>query len=528
MSASDKKKLRAAERAAKLTEKQLTEQKEAKKLKIMTTAFVVVLAVMVVFAAVVGVTKTIEGKGIREKNTVAVTVGEHEISNAELSYYYISGVNNFYAQYGGYASLMGLDVTKPLNEQYVDEEQTKTWADDFLNSAVESVKAVYAINDAANAAGFELSDAQKSEIEAVITNTKSTGMLYYGYPELEGYLKAMYGNGATEESYRNYVTMTYTADAYIASYTEGLTYEDAELRAAEAENFKAYSSYSYNTYYVNAANFEDLAAAEEAAKTLTAEGINTVEALDAAIAALSVNAESTTAASNASKEVLFANISATYKDWVTDDARKAGDITYIPYIYTSTDDSGNETSETRGFYVVLFNGSNDNNYGMSNVRHILVAFEGGTYDSTTGMTTYSDAEKLAAKMEAEKIYEEWKNGKADEPGFIVLANEKSDDGDGTTGGLYECINPTTSFVTNFKNWALAEHNVGDTEIIETEYGYHIMYFSGLTEQTYRDYMIETDLRNAESSEWYNALLEATTTEMGDTKYIRTDLVLSAN
>ena len=48
MSASSKKKLRAEENAAKLTEKQLSERKEAKKLRIYTIAFGVVLAVMIV------------------------------------------------------------------------------------------------------------------------------------------------------------------------------------------------------------------------------------------------------------------------------------------------------------------------------------------------------------------------------------------------------------------------------------------------------------------------------------------------
>ena len=528
MSASDKKKLRAAERAEKLAERQQVEQKEAKKLKIMTTVFVVVLAAMVVFAAVVGVTKTIEGKGIREKNTVALTVGDHEISNAEFNYYFVTAVENFYTNYGTYASLFGLDVTKPLNEQYVDEAQTTTWADDFMTSAIESAKAIYAMNDAAKADGFTLTEEQLAEVDMMMTNMQSTGLLYYGYPDLETYLKAMYGNGATEESFRNYLTMSYIAEEYMAAYNDNLVFDEAAIRAADAENPKTYNTYSFNSYYLNGANFESLEAAEEAAKTLTAKEIDTVEALDAAIAGLSVNAESTSAFSSSNEDIFFNNVSATYKDWVTADSRKAGDITYVPYIYTSTDENGTETSETRGYYVVLFNGSNDNKSGMSNVRHILVAFEGGTYDSTTGMTTYSDEEKLTAKMEAEKIYEEWKNGKANEASFAVLADEKSDDGDGTTGGLYEAINPSTNFVTNFKNWALAEHKVGDTEIIETEYGYHIMFFSGVTEQTYRDFMIETDLVSNATSEWYTALLEATPSELVDTQYIRTDLVLSAN
>lgn len=527
MSASDKKKLRAAERAEKLTEKQLAEQKEAKKLKIMTTAFVVVLALMVVFAAFTAVTKTIEGRGIREKNTVALTIGDHEISNAELNYYFIDSVNEFYSNYGAYASFFGLDTTKPLSEQIVDEATGKTWADDFMDAAVENAKAIYALNDAAAAAGFTLTEDQLKDVDTAMQNAQFTALYYYGYTNLQDYLKAMYGNGATEEGFRNYITMSYTADAYRSHYNDGLTYDDAAIRAAEAEDFNAYTSYSYNTYEVKVSSYEDAAAAEADAKILTAEEINSVEALNAAIAALPVNAEAT-AASIATNDVFAGSINSLYAEWVTDASRKAGDVNYFEKTSTSTDENGTETTKIDSYYVVMFTGSNDNNFGMSNVRHILVTPEGGTYDSATGLTNYTDEEKATAKAEAEALLNEWKSGDATEDSFAALANEKSDDGDGTTGGLYTEINPSTNFVTNFKNWALADHEVGDTEIVETEFGYHIMYYCGQTEQTYRDYMIENDLRNADLTEWYNNLMENVTSEVKDTKYISTDLVLSSN
>ena len=69
MSASSKKKLRKEQEAAKLTEKQLTEQKEAKKLKTYSTIFVVVIALMVVFAAYTAISNTISHSGIFERNT---------------------------------------------------------------------------------------------------------------------------------------------------------------------------------------------------------------------------------------------------------------------------------------------------------------------------------------------------------------------------------------------------------------------------------------------------------------------------
>ena len=540
MSASDKKKLRAAERAEKLTEKQLAEQKEAKKLKLYTRAFIVILALMVCFAVFTAVTKTIEGSGIREKNTVALTLDDHELSNAELNYFYIDSINSFYNNYGSYVALFGLDQTTALDEQIIDEATGKTWADYFIDSAVSSAKSVYALNDAAAAANYTLSEAEQAEIDAVMANAEMYAVLY-GYATLDDYLKAMYGRGADADGYRQYFEMNYMADSYQAAYSESLVYEDADLREAEAADYNAYSSFSYNYYYLSGESFieaegdaeyteeqiaQGLKDAEATAKALTTGDITTVVALNKAISKLSINADNTNAASTANTDVLAGNISASYSEWVTDASRKAGDITYVPYTLTSTDENGNSVANTKGYYVVLFVDSTDNNVPMSNVRHILAAFEGGTTDSTTGVTTYTDDEKEAAKAEAEALLNEWKSGAATEDSFAALADEKSDDGDGTTGGLYTNINPSTSFVTNFKNWALADHKVGDVEIVETEYGYHIMYYSGDSEMTYRDYMIENDLRTAAVNEWYTALVEASTATIVDTKYMNTSLILS--
>ena len=537
MSASDKKKLRAAERAEKLTEQQLTEQKEAKKLKILTTAFVVVLALMVCIAAVVGVTKTIEGSGIREKKTVALTIGDKQLNNAELNYYYIDGVNAFANQYGDYLYLVGLDATVPLDEQILNEETGETWADSFMNDAVENAKAIQTLCAEAEAQGFTLTEEDLENIEASIATTEMYAQYYYQYPTLEDYLKAMYGHGATEESYREYYTMGYTAEAYQQAYIDGLTYEDADLREAEAADYRAYNTYSYNYYYLNAYNFveapegtaqadytaeqkaQGAEAAEEIAKTLTAEDITSIEALDAAIAALPMNKDIVNPKSFESDDLKYVSINSLFADWVADEARQEGDVKY----FKQTDTDGNVS----GIYVVMFKGASDNNFPLVNVRHILVAFEGGTADPSTGAMIYTDEEKNAAHVEAMKILKEWTNGEATEESFAALANEKSDDGDGTTGGLFEDVIPG-QMVENFNDWCFDEaRKAGDTDLVETEYGWHVMYYVGDSETLYRDYMIENDLKNADYTAWYTELMEGVTATLVDTKYISTGLVLSS-
>ena len=547
MSASSKKKLRSAERAEKLTEKQLQEQKEAKKLRIFTIAIVAVVVLMLVFAVYTAVSRAVTNSGMKEKNTVALTVGEHEISNAELNYFYIDAVNNFLGQYGSYASMFGLDTTVPLNEQFFSEETQTTWADYFIESASASAQAVYAIVDAAEAEGYALPEEYTTQIDASLTNLDAYAVMY-GYPDTDTYVKAMYGNGASEKGLRAYYELTALADAYQIHYTDSLTYDEAALRAEDDADPKQYNSYSYNSYYLASSKFLEggttdeegnttysdeekaasVTAAEAAAKALAEGEYADVAAFDAAIAALSINAEVENASSTAYTDTLYSSLNSVVQDWVADESRKAGDVDYIASTSTTTDEDGNEKTTVNGYYVVMFQGSTDNNYPLANVRHILAAYEGGSYDSSTGLTTYTDEEKAAAKAAAEEILAQWEAGEASEESFAALANEKSADSDGTDGGLYEDVYPG-QMVTNFNDWCFDEaREPGNTGIVESEFGYHVMFYSGDSETSYRAYMIDSKLRNEDANEWYTALIEAMTMTEGDTSYIPKDLILSSN
>ena len=548
MSASSKKQLRHSQDSAKMTERQIQEQKEAKKLKLYTTLFVTVLCLLLAAAITAGAVNYVTGSGIREKNTTALTVGEHKLSNAELNYFYVDAINNFLNYYGDYISLVGLDTTVPLNEQVINEETGETWADSFLAEAKNNVMAVYAMVDAAEAEGFTLTEEEAAQVDTVIDNMEMYALLY-GFTDAEAYIKGMYGNGATIESYKEYCYNSIVADAYYTDYSASLTYSDEELREYEAEDYDAYTSYSYNYYYLSASRFLEggttdeegnttysdeeqaaaLEAAEEAAKSLTDESITDVTALDKVIGKLSINTESgSTITSIACDDYLRSSVLSVLSDWVTDASRNEGDKVYLPSETTSTDEDGNETVTTNGYYVVFFRNRNENKFPLADVRHILVGFEGGTYDESTGVTTYTDEEKQAAWTEAEELLESWKANDPTEDSFAALANENSDDtGSNTNGGLYTYIYPD-QMVASFEDWCYDARNPGDTGLVETEYGVHIMYYVGDSDITYRDYMITNELMSRDTEAWYNGLLEAMTVTEGNTKYISMDLVVSSN
>lgn len=545
MSASSKKKLRNAQAAEKMTERQLQEQKEAKKLKIYTIVFVAVLVVMIVAAVWTAVSQTITGSGILERNTTAMTVGDREISAAELNYFYVDAVNEFYSQYGSYASMFGLDVTKPLNEQIISAEEGTTWADNFMETAKYNIQTTYALANAAEAAGYELTETDLAGIQ----NTMSSMELYaamYQYPDADSYLKAMYGNGASVEGYRAYYELRILASSYEQHYAASLSYDDAALRAAEAENFAEYSSFTFNSYYLPASKFleggttaEDgtttysdeetansVKACEEAANALLEMEIDSVIAFDEAIAGISVNTEDAAAKSTPYTNYAYANINSYTQSWIADEARQEGEIGVLASTTESTDADGNTTTKINGYYIVYYIGSTDNIFPLRNARHILIEFQGGTTDET-GTTVYSDEEKADAKAKAQALLDEWLAGEATEDSFATLANQNTQDpGSVSTGGLYENIYPG-QMVETFNDWVYDEsRKSGDTDLIETSYGYHVMYYVGESEITYRDYMISNTLRNEDLTAWSEALIEATVVTVVNTKYAPLDLVLS--
>lgn len=546
MSASSKKKLRKEQDTEKLTQKQLAARKEDSATRLYTVAFVAVVVLLLVIAIFVGVRQTIKNTGYYEKKTTAMQIGDHTISNAELNYYFVDAVNSFYSNYGNYASMFGLDPATPLDQQVIEEDTGRTWADDFMDTAKENAKDTYAVADAAAAAGFTLPEDQVAQIDSSMSSLDGYATLY-GYSNGQAYLKALYGTGATIDSFRAYTERNALASAYYNHYSDSLSYSDAELREKDAENPSAYSSYNYHYYYLATSKFltggttdengnttyspEEQAAAEAAvraaAETLSSKEIDSLEAFDAAIADLSINAGSEVS-STESKNVLYGAVNSLYQQWVTDSSRKAGDIGVFDSTATNTAEDGTTSETLSGCYVIYYLGSTDNSFPMVNVRHILIKpthADGEGEDAHADGETYSAEELAAAKKSAEDILAQWKSGEATEDSFAALANSHSEDGDGTTGGLYENVYPG-QMVASFNDWCFdSSRKPGDTDIVETTYGFHVMYFVGNTDLTYRDYQIQSELRSADVEKWHTDLLNAVTVTDGKTDYIRTDLVL---
>ena len=111
-----------------------------------------------------------------------------------------------------------------------------------------------------------------------------------------------------------------------------------------------------------------------------------------------------------------------------------------------------------------------------------------------------------------------------------MAKDNSDDAGVTENeGLYEDIHPSSQYLTQFRDWAVDAKRVeGDHGIVETSDGYHIMYFEGYSDETYRDYLVNTTMLNEDMEKWYDGILEAAVATLKDTSRLKTDMAMAPN
>lgn len=555
MSASDKKKLRKELSAATMTERQKKANKEAKALKTYTFTFIVLMVLVV--AIFLGLTLRNPVTGVINRATTAVLIDDTKLTTADLNYYYKDYIQSFanqYSDYGNYAStyLMlytGLDVSKPLDEQIYNNETGETWADYFATAATDNAKWAYGLYNKAMAEGYKLTDTEQKNLDMAEDNLEVVAS-YYGYSSAAAYLRGMYGPGASVKSYMEYSRINAIANSYAGNYYDGLEFKDADYREFEKDKLTDYNSYSFSYYccsvndfltfngggktekdesgketttYTDAQKETARKDAEAAAKGLAVKDNDSLKKLNDAIKKLEINKSKKDVAATENKLVLSGSIqNADFKKWITEKGRKAGDITTI-----EVKSGEGKDATVSGYYVLLFQGKSDNKQPLANVQHILVKFTGGTKNKDTGVTEYSDAEKKAAKDKAQAILDEFlKGAKKDSEAFGKLAKAKSEDtGSKETGGLIEDIYRDSNYVQSFKDWALDNRKVGDTGIIESEYGYHVMFYKEDGDLTYRDYMIDIDLTNDRYEKWETAIVEKVTVTNKNLKGLDRDFVI---
>ena len=498
------------DRKARLAQSAKKSQKKSEKSK--AAAKIVKMVVAIVLAVVVAggiVWKVLDDTAAIKKNTTVFSLGDDiRVSEVEFTYYYSQYLNNIYSyaqQYATYGMGFGIDPTKSPDEQnYGTDAAKEMLLSDYLKnetiSALQTYKILYA---EAIKAGYKLTDDEQKSIDDQVEELRNTAA--ENKYSLNAYLKASYGKGINEKFLRKQLEMQNIVSRYQSDTSKKLTdsYSAADIKAVYDKDHSAYNavdartlSFSVETLTAkNGETSEQLAArqkaaaakvkkeAEKALSACTSEKAFLEQAKKKNSSTENYDAESATALNEAAKSTITSYVSEDAAKWAFDSARKVGDVKLF-----EVGSNGNVSS-----YVILY--INKGSYApmASNVRHILISFT----DNASSSSKATDEQKKAAKASADKIYKEWQSGAKTEDSFAALAKEKSKDtGSAAGGGLISGITSSANYVESFRNWA-----TDSSRNVESEYGYHIMYYSG------SDYAWKSAIRSAKASEDFEKQLD---------------------
>lgn len=497
MSASTDRKMRQDAIASGVDRKTLAAMEEEKKRKKSKAKWTFGSIVVVLLIAAI----LILNSNIFYTRAAAVTIGDEDYTTAQFEYYFKNQYFGFVTQYGDYISMFGLNTQQPLKSQDCPMLEDGTWFDYFKEQAITGMTQITALSDYAKENGLELTDEDYAEIDAQIDSYRNNEEAA-NYKTLDKYLAAIYGRGFTEEVLRGELERSVLAQKAYDSVSDSYTFTDGELETWYQEHKDEYDMFDYDYYLVSAEKVEAPAESEDAEPTtaVTDETMAAAKLTADAIAAAAKNgtlneavaANVADAAANEQTNAMGSNITDDYAQWLKDSARVKGDVTVI------------ESADT-GYYVVVFNGRNNNHYNLQMARHILIkAVEGED-------GTYTDEAKATAKAEAERLMAEWKAGDATEESFASMAGQYSEDpGSKENGGLYDAI-ANGQMVAEFNDFVYdPARKTGDVSVVYGESqnyaGYHVVYYVGQSDVVYSDYIAENVMRDEKMTAWQEELV----------------------
>ena len=423
---------------------------------------------------------------------VALTVDDTDVSIGMYNYYYNAVSNNYinYAQQGYYQ----LDTTKDFSSQKTTDSEGNevTWEQLFENDTVDRIQYITAYYQEAVKHGVTLTDSQKEEIETNIESIKSSAS--EADLSIDEYISSTYGDYCGIATIRKLLTQSYTANNYYRQYLIENKVDDKAVEKYFEEHKDEYTQISF-AYLPVVFTAEDEASKTEAEKnakkyaskikslndlkklipTACKEIIDEYvsagqfESADDCAEAIAQSVETTISKSDTS----FTEAAA---KWLFDSKTKLNDCSYFL------------DEENSLYFIVLKTGEPEiSDEEVYSVRHILITPESEEDKEETEdaqqQKKYTKEQWAQAEEKAEKILAEYEKGDKTEYAFALLAEKYSADTESTSkgssglyGGLYEGT-PLGQMVKSFEEWSTDKsRKYGDTAIVKSDYGYHIMYF----------------------------------------------------
>ena len=413
-----------------------------------------VLCAIIVIA--LAVFNNLNGSGWALRNKVAAKSDNFKVTGSMYAYYLGSTYQNFYQ----YLSYLGADPNKSMKTQdcpMIDG----TWFDYFVQTTDSNVRQMLASCEYAKANGLSLDAEDKAiiqeNIDALNEYAKKSGV------SVNQYLNAVFGNGVQEADVKKAmeISLLSTKGSNKMVTSEEITLEKEQAYCnANPDEFLGVDYYSYSVPLAATTENEDEADIGESLgialglknatdgkafmelvqKYLESKG----DDIDAGTVANTVN---NTYHRHALKESVS---NEEVQNFLFEEGAEG-----TTYVVTDTEKA------TQTVYLLEKKAYVDETVDRA-VRHILFSTD-----------DYEDDAK------AQEVYAELKAADFSEDKWNELAAEySSDDGSNTNGGLYKAIQYGQT-VTAFNDWLFDDaRKAGDTDIVESTYGWHIMQYVG--------------------------------------------------
>ena len=448
--------------------------------RVATVITIIVLVLALVGAGVWGAFRL----GLPHQYLNALSVGNEKLNVVEFNYYY----HNI-------ASQFQLDPNDEVSAQTLKSDsgiEGFATVEDYLKDvAAQQAQMNVMLADKAKTEGIAL-DAEDQQIiddffTQIDTSAKQAEM------SSNALLSAQYGVGATRDSLKPVLERYLLAQKYSVDKQESFEFSDEDIEKYYQENKDNFDRITYRIFtiaadYESDADEETKKAAMQTAKEKASEMLSEVEDEDSFQAACLEYAKDDDEraryeVSDRSKMFLrlMSSVSGTEaSEWLFDETRTNGDKTLI------------ETST--GYQVIMYLDRSESDFPYVDVNHILIKADRATAEP---------ADIEAAKSKAENILKQYQDGEQTLAAFEALAKENSEDTSAATGGLIADIYPGQT-EAEFEQWAFADgRKSGDTGIVQTSYGFHVMYFNKADGKTDRQIRIDDVLRTEAYQSYVN-------------------------
>ena len=455
---------------------------------------------------------------------------DQSVTIAEYEYYYMRAYNQvrYQAQYYQYyyQTSNGYDLSLTPEEQTQTTKDADgneiTWTEKLHEDTLEIIQLHKAYYNEALKMGLKLTKADEAFIDKQIedlrdeaksagSNSSSSNSENKVTYSLNAYLRKVYGGSINERFLRKQLKIQVLAQKYLTERTNEIAkgYDQKDIDAEYKKDTTAYDFVTFRAYTFKTTELtkednetDDALKARQAKANAevkkNANDFYNAVTNDATFAAKAKELNKDTADYNVDKETKYSMLKSTAQSTFSEDAAK--------WLFDSSTKVGSKklfSDEENGKYIVVLALSKPHQEQTVTARHILFQ----TKDQSSG-NALSEEEIAKKKTQAEDVLKKFNEGDKTEDSFAALANEYNEDtGSSSNGGLYEHIYPG-QMVTEFNDWVFdANRKAGDVELVETDYGYHIIYFVAKDGKDYYDSTIRSSKANEDIETETKALQE---------------------